>query len=613
MTHRHWSFSRRVLAVSLAAFLTVPLLSMSAWIPKSDLPNPRSLHGLGVVSGVLYALGGESECFGGGCSSERVARYDAESDTWTDVATLTPRKNHATVVAGGLIYLIGGDDNNTVFSSVDTYDPVTHTVSGVTPMTHAGSLVTAAELNGQLYVLGGSAGRGLIAEAYDLGMGSWQSLPNLPRLTYAATAAAYQGKVWLIGGSNPSTGEVYAQVEAYDPSSESWSSMPSLPGPRTAGAAVVVDDTLYLVGGFTPGIGSLASVLKYDTVTGSWVEGPELNVPRASFAVALLSGTLYAVGGKAYTAEGGGGGNLASVESLALGGNLAPTANAGLDQTLHAGHTVSLDGGGSFDDNTAVGALVYSWSLESRPAGSTAVVTGANTATPSFIPDKTGTYVVQLVVTDEGELSSTPDSVVISSTNQAPTANAGSNQIVAVGHPAALSGSGFDPDGDSMTFAWTLTSAPAGSAAALTGANSATSELVPDMVGTYAAQLVVSDGFTTGIADEVEITAVSLSDFSQVKIQDAAQAIAGLPLSSVTTGGNQQALTNLLGQAVQFIQAGNAAQARHKLESAIKRTDGCVLRGGPDGPGPTLDWITVCGAQLPVYQSLIQALAAITP
>jgi hypothetical protein len=39
----------------------------------------------------------------------------------------------------------------------------------------------------------------------------------------------------------------------------------------------------------------------------------------------------------------------------------------------------------------------------------------------------------------------------------------------------------------------------------------------------------------------------------------------------------------------------------------MERTDGCVLRGEPDGNGPGRDWITNCGDQIVVYLLLMQA------
>ena len=54
--------------------------------------------------------------------------------------------------------------------------------------------------------------------------------------------------------------------------------------------------------------------------------------------------------------------------------------------------------------------------------------------------------------------------------NRAPVANAGSAQSVAAGATVALDGNASsDPDGDALSFAWTLTSKPSGSGAALAG------------------------------------------------------------------------------------------------------------------------------------------------
>ena len=46
--------------------------------------------------------------------------------------------------------------------------------------------------------------------------------------------------------------------------------------------------------------------------------------------------------------------------------------------------------------------LSYSWSFSYKPDGSLAVLQGATTATPSFVPDVRGTYMVQLLVSAEG-------------------------------------------------------------------------------------------------------------------------------------------------------------------------------------------------------------------
>ena len=294
--------------------------------------------------------------------------------------------------------------------------------------------------------------------------------------------------------------------------------------------------------------------------------------------------------------------------------NAPPTAEAGPDQAIRAGDTVFLDGSASFDDNTATAALEYAWSFSSLPGGSTAVLLGADTAMPTFFADLTGTYAVQLVVTDEGGLTSPPDEVMISSDNLAPTANAGLDQLVIVDSTVFLDGtSSTDPESDPLTYSWMISSAPQGSTAALIGAAAAMPSFVPGLEGLYEVTLVVSEFIGPGAPDSVEIMAVSSEQFAIIAIVSAGESIVALGPEQVTTQGNQNALMNFLTQATVAIQEGDVAEAINKLQKALSRTDGCILRGNPDGNGPGRDWITDCPEQTVVYNSLNSALTALTP
>ena len=135
---------------------------------------------------------------------------------------------------------------------------------------------------------------------------------------------------------------------------------------------------------------------------------------------------------------------------------------------MHAGQLVELDGSGSSDDLTPTEDLFYSWSFVSVPVGSTLLVLDdASTISPSFRSDLPGEYVVSLVVTDGNGLSSDPDTVTVSSLNVPPTADAGFDLGAIVGDMVTLDGSASnDADFDIISFAWTLTTAPAGSIAA---------------------------------------------------------------------------------------------------------------------------------------------------
>ncbi len=185
-------------------------------------------------------------------------------------------------------------------------------------------------------------------------------------------------------------------------------------------------------------------------------------------------------------------------------GNRPPVADAGDDQARTVGAHASFDGSRSKDPDGD--ALSYRWELMSRPAASRAELTAPETVRPDLMIDAPGRYVAGLVVSD-GRLSSVEDTVVVTTPNQAPLANAGPDATVALRERAAFSGAASsDPDGDPLTYRWTLASRPAGSSAVLEAATGVTSALTPDVAGSYIVRLIVNDGRVDSTADSVVIS-----------------------------------------------------------------------------------------------------------
>ncbi|MBI3795928.1 MAG: hypothetical protein HY268_03035, partial [Deltaproteobacteria bacterium] len=154
--------------------------------------------------------------------------------------------------------------------------------------------------------------------------------------------------------------------------------------------------------------------------------------------------------------------------------------------------------------------LSYQWLVTARPMGSAAILDNPTTVAPSFLVDKPGTYTVQLIVND-GTADSTPDTITISTLNTRPTAEAGPDQEVHVGEIVQLDGSGStDAEGDPLLYVWSLATVPAGSAATLTGANTRQATFVPDVAGTYVAQLIVNDGMLDSEPDTATVTVTVL-------------------------------------------------------------------------------------------------------
>jgi len=186
------------------------------------------------------------------------------------------------------------------------------------------------------------------------------------------------------------------------------------------------------------------------------------------------------------------------------GGNAAPIADAGPDQTVALGAIVTLDGGRSSDADGD--SLAFRWRFTSRPAGSTATLSDPTAIRPLFQVDRAGTYTVELVVND-GTTDSAPDTVQISTQNSRPVANAGPDQTVPVGTTVTLDGSrSSDVDGDTLTFRWAFTTRPAGSTATLSDPTAMRPSFIVDHAGTYVVELVVNDGHVDSAADAVQVS-----------------------------------------------------------------------------------------------------------
>ena len=113
---------------------------------------------------------------------------------------------------------------------------------------------------------------------------------------------------------------------------------------------------------------------------------------------------------------------------------------------------------------------------------------------------------------NDGNSDSKPDKVVISvsADDDAPTANAGTDQQVDEGDTVTLAGKGSDPEGQALTYSWT---APEG--ITLSSATSASPTFTaPDRDEDYTLEfsLVVNDGNNDSAADEVEIRVTVADD-----------------------------------------------------------------------------------------------------
>lgn len=181
--------------------------------------------------------------------------------------------------------------------------------------------------------------------------------------------------------------------------------------------------------------------------------------------------------------------------------NQVPTANAGSDQTVYQGKSITLNGSLSSDPNND--PLSYHWTA---PSGISLINTSS--ANPGFISPfvSSNTDLSFKLTVNDGQVDSQEDEVIIRVLpNQAPTANAGNDFSANEGTTVTLNGSvSSDPEGSSLTFQWT---APAG--ITLQNSNTANPQFQAPEVSqdiTYTFTLIVNDGTVNSQSDQVIVT-----------------------------------------------------------------------------------------------------------
>lgn len=149
----------------------------------------------------------------------------------------------------------------------------------------------------------------------------------------------------------------------------------------------------------------------------------------------------------------GGGGDNNDVNGSPQSNNVAPTANAGEDQSVDEESTVTLIGNASDSDGTI---SLYSWT---QIAGENVTFSASQEASTTFTAPTTKAQILltfRLTVTDndQGTATDTID-VIVNPVNVSPVANAGPTQVADEQTTVSLNGGGSDSDGSIESYTWT--------------------------------------------------------------------------------------------------------------------------------------------------------------
>jgi N-acetylneuraminic acid mutarotase len=137
---------------------------IDTWTTKAQMPVGVMSHSSAVVNDKIYVLAGRvyTDTSGYDCNFTQI--YDAATDTWRFGSQIPKAVTYAAAAATTgtnapkLIYVIGGRQELDAFNFVQIYNPSTNSWSAATSMPTARCRLAVANINNQLYAIGGLTG-----------------------------------------------------------------------------------------------------------------------------------------------------------------------------------------------------------------------------------------------------------------------------------------------------------------------------------------------------------------------------------------------------------------------------------------------------------------------
>ncbi|MGH7884448.1 MAG: PKD domain-containing protein [Thermodesulfobacteriota bacterium] len=248
--------------------------------------------------------------------------------------------------------------------------------------------------------------------------------------------------------------------------------------------------------------------------------------------------------------------------------NSVPIADAGLDQTAAVGSRVTLNGAASSDPDGD--PMNYSWALILKPESSSAELENPSKENPGFTADIEGTYILELNVDDGTEESGT-DTVIISTENSKPVADAGEVLSTILGETVEFNGrNSFDVDEEALNYSWSILYKPENSTSDLFEADKPNPSFLPDVPGNYVAQLIVDDGILQSEPNTVMIRVIEESEIHTVRPKDN---------DSISKTLKAPSIGNTFYESVKFIFEGKNSVQKGVKEGAIDKENAAVIRG----------------------------------
>ena len=217
------------------------------------------------------------------------------TNPWTAATPFpTTIARYAFVQVGEDLYVISGvSSSQVVVKTVRRYNATTNVWTSRADIPVGSEAPAGAFFGGKIYVADGAS---TAFHIYDVATNTWSNGPPRPVSadSFGAAAGAFNGNVYVVGGSFPPT----TTLSIYNIASNTWSAGPAAPSHYQLGGYAQIGQFLYLIGSFpdVDGFNSTVS-MRLDMATNTWSIGPVWTPARADFALAAAGTKLIAIGG----------------------------------------------------------------------------------------------------------------------------------------------------------------------------------------------------------------------------------------------------------------------------------------------------------------------------
>jgi len=191
--------------------------SPGAWqTANNPLPRPLFLHSAAIWEGTLYVTGGWTDSLSNAVYSAEI-RSDGSLGSWTTRKSLPVAVYTHPTLQDGTLYVLGGvinggtDLHSAVYHARIQPDKSLSDWATTTPLVRPLSSHASVVARGRVYVLGGWTGTQPTTETHsapistDKTLGDWKAEPSLPVPLYLHAATEADGVIYVTGGSNAQT------------------------------------------------------------------------------------------------------------------------------------------------------------------------------------------------------------------------------------------------------------------------------------------------------------------------------------------------------------------------------------------------------------------------